>query len=188
MYIGRFLVIGGDFCGYCVCSRSFPDRCVVQRGDRISIELRPDAEHTDNPYVAYNCVRREGDWVVIGNGDHVDLIAEEFVEGGDPNGALKSGLEEMGYERDEYNTPRIAGIVGEKSFIGIVKVEGIVVSEVKNPMLVATYGKNSPEIVDCRPDTAGEVIEFMYGNGFENAICAVGMKKGNPIEFCLDNR
>jgi IMP cyclohydrolase len=93
-----------------------------------------------------------------------------------------------GYEKDEYNTPRIAGIVGSESFIGIIRRDGIEVQEVRDAMFVSTYDKNSPERLDFEAQSAREIIDEMYGMGFENPICSVGIKKGELVEFSLDNK
>ena len=188
MYVGRFIIIGMNFGGYCVCSRSFPDRCVVKRGECLSIELTPKAQETKNPYVAYDCARVEGDCVVIGNGDHVDRIVEKLMLEINPIDALTEGLVLSGYERDEYDTPRIAGIVGKESFIGIIRKDGIEVQGVREPMFVSTYEKNSPEVFDFKPQTGRDVIDQMYGMGFEHSICAFGMVKKELVEFSLDNK
>ena len=188
MYVGRFIVVGENFGGYCVCSRSFPDRYVVERQECLSIELKPEAQKTENPYVAYNCARVEGDYVVIGNGDHVDQIVERLVLGENSKDALTKGLVVSGYEKDEYDTPRIAGIVGKESFIGIIRKDGLDVREVIEPMFVSTYEKNSPEEFNFKPQSGREVIDRMYGMGFEHSICAFGMVKGKFVEFSLDNK
>ena len=67
------------FGGYCVCSRSFPNRCVVKRDNCLSIEFITGAKEVKNPYATYNCARVEGNFVVIGNGNHVDRIVEQLV-------------------------------------------------------------------------------------------------------------
>ncbi len=188
MYVGRFIVVGENFGGYCVCSRSFPDRCVVKREECLSIELKPEAQETENPYVAYNCARVEGDCVVIGNGDHVDQIVEKLVLKRNSEDALTEGLVVSGYEKDEYDTPRIAGIVGKESFIGIIRRDGIEVQKVREPMFVSTYEKNSPEVFNFKPQSGREVIDRMYGMGFEHSICAFGVVKGEVVEFSLDNK
>ena len=188
MYVGRFIVVGKDFGGYCVCSRSFPNRRVVKRDNCLSIEFMEETKEVKNPYVAYNCARVEGDFVVIGNGDHVDRIVEQLVLKINPKDALTKGLVVSGYEKDEYNTPRIAGIIGEESFIGVIRKNGIEVQKVGDVMFVSTYDKNSPERLDFEAQSAREVIDEMYGMGFEHPICAVGVKKGELVEFSLDNK
>ena len=188
MYVGRFVVVGKNFGGYCVCSRSFPNRCVVKRDNCLSIEFIAGAKEVKNPYVTYNCARVEGNFVVIGNGNHVDRIVEQLVLKINPKDALTKGLVVSGYEKDDHNTPRIAGIVGDESFIGIIRKDGMEVQEVKDVMFVSTYDKNSPERLDFEVQSAREVIDEMYGMGFEYPICAMGVKRGELVEFSLDNK
>ena len=186
--MGRFVVIGKNFGGYCVCSRSFPNRRVIKRDNCLSIEFIAGAKEVKNPYVTYNCARVEGDFVVIGNGNHVDRIVEQLVLKVNPKDALTEGLVVSRYEKDDHNTPRIAGIVGGESFIGIIRKDGIEVQEVKEVMFVSTYDKNSPERLDFEVQSAREVIDEMYGMGFEYPICAMGVKRGELVEFSLDNK
>jgi IMP cyclohydrolase len=83
-----------------------------------------------NPYIAYNCIRRSKNGVVVSNGSHTDPIYALLEQGVSPKVALAQVLEEMGYEKDDYNTPRIAGIVTEAAgFLGIVRADGLEVSE-----------------------------------------------------------
>ena len=130
----------------------------------------------------------EGDFVVIGNGNHVDRIVEQLVLKVNPKDALTEALVVSRYEKDDHNTPRIAGIVGGESFIGIIRKDGIEVQEVKEVMFVSTYDKNSPERLDFEVQSAREVIDEMYGMGFEYPICAMGVKRGELVEFSLDNK
>ena len=118
MYVGRFIVVGENFGGYCVCSRSFPDRCVVERQECLSIELKPEAQETENPYVAYNCARVEGDCVVIGNGDHVDQIVEQLVLKRNSKDALTEGLVVSGYERMNTTPQGLQGLWGKNRSSG----------------------------------------------------------------------
>ncbi|MDX1745838.1 MAG: IMP cyclohydrolase, partial [Halobacteriales archaeon] len=79
MYVGRFVVVGPGIGAYRVSSRSFPDRRVVARdGSTLVVEPTPDAAPTDNPYVSYHCARAVDGRAVLGNGSHVDPIAEKL--------------------------------------------------------------------------------------------------------------
>jgi len=78
MYVGRFVVVGPEVAAYRVSSRSFPNRRVVEREDALTVAPTPDAPETDNPYVSYNCYREAAGHAVVGNGSHVDPIAEKL--------------------------------------------------------------------------------------------------------------
>ena len=99
------------FVAYRVSSRSFPNR--VARITEIGVAIQPlDPEDMKkNPYIAYTCIRVSKNGVVVSNGSHTDPIFEKLEARVAPDLALQQVLTEMGYERDEYNTPRIAGIV-----------------------------------------------------------------------------
>ncbi|SFR32402.1 IMP cyclohydrolase [Halogeometricum limi] len=177
MYVGRFIVIGPDFGAYRVSSRSFPNRRVVERDGTLTVSPTPDAPETDNPYISYNCVREGGDGVVVGNGSHVDPIAEKLDLGYPARDALAESLLAMDYEKDDYDTPRIAGVVGEQSYIGIVRKDALLVRPVEDdPMLVATYEQADPGAVTF--DGSGspaEIAERAYEMEYEHAVCAAGV-------------
>ncbi|QIB76309.1 IMP cyclohydrolase [Halogeometricum borinquense] len=177
MYVGRFIVIGPDFGAYRVSSRSFPNRQVVERDGTLTVAPTPDAPETDNPYISYNCVREGGDSVVVGNGSHVDPIAEKLDLGYPARDALAESLLAMDYEKDDYDTPRIAGVVGEDSYIGIVRRDALLVRPVtENPMLVATYEEDDPAVVVFDGDgSPAELAERAYKMDYEHAVCAAGV-------------
>ncbi|ADQ65831.1 IMP cyclohydrolase [Halogeometricum borinquense DSM 11551] len=177
MYVGRFIVIGPDFGAYRVSSRSFPNRQVVERDGTLTVAPTPDAPETDNPYISYNCVREGGDSVVVGNGSHVDPIAEKLDLGYPARDALAESLLAMDYEKDDYDTPRIAGVVGEESYIGIVRRDALLVRPVtENPMLVATYEEDDPAVVVFDGDgSPAELAERAYEMDYEHAVCAAGV-------------
>jgi hypothetical protein len=52
-----------------------------------------------------------GTTVIASNGSHTDPIAEKIAAGMTPRDALVLALMTMDYEKDDYNTPRIAGVV-----------------------------------------------------------------------------
>ncbi|WP_049902321.1 IMP cyclohydrolase [Halococcus agarilyticus] len=177
MYVGRFVVIGPEVGAYRVSSRSFPDRRIVDRDGTLTVVPTAEADETDNPYVSYNCVRPTDRGAVVGNGSHVDPIAEKLARGYPPRDALCLSLLALDFEKDDYDTPRIAGIVGrggansrssdetddrssagaaeEASYIGIVRRDGITVERVTEPTLVATYEKDRPELVAFDAADAG---------------------------------
>lgn len=181
MYIGRFVVVGPGIGAYRVSSRSFPNRRVVDRGATLTVGPTPDAPETDNPYISYNCARAvetPGDeaLAVVGNGSHVDPVAEKLERGYPARDALASPLLALDFEKDDYDTPRIAGVVGaETATIGTVRRDALLVQEVDEPTLVATYEKDAPEPFAVDADTADEAAAAVLGADFEHPVCAAGV-------------
>ena len=185
MYVGRFVVIGPETGAYRVSSRSFPNRRALDRDGTITVGPTEDAPETDNPYSSYNCVQPTDNGVVLGNGSHVDPIAEKLDLGYPARDALAEPLLALDFEKDDYDTPRIAGIVGcddattsgdgQSAFIGTVRRDALLVEEVDGPTLVATYERDSPEpfVLDAT-DAAGAARE-VYDHDFEHAVCAAGV-------------
>jgi hypothetical protein len=114
MYIGRFVIVGrtltGEwYVGYRVSSRSFPNRYILPLEDRAVVLPTEAAPSSDNPYITYNCLRKFNDQVlVVANGSHVDPIIDKVQLGYGLRDAMALSLLALDYERDKYNTPRIA--------------------------------------------------------------------------------
>ena len=126
MYVGRIVIVGRSqgrsFVAYRVSSRSFPNRRAEVRGKSILVSPLDPADLARNPYIAYNCIRVAGDVAVVSNGTHTDMILERIQDGQRPIDALAISLVAYGYERDELDTPRIAGAVrGDRGWLGIAK-------------------------------------------------------------------
>ena len=195
MYVGRLLLIGPDAAAYRVSSRSFPNRKIVGRNGALTVIPTADAEATENPYVSYNCVRvvePEGDeataMAAIGNGTHVDAVAEKLGLGYPARDALALSLLAYDFEKDDYDTPRIAGVLGSESFVGIVRRDAVVVERVEEPTLVATYEKSSPEGIDLELAGAAEAARTAYDLDFEHAICAAGVTRtAERIDVAIEN-
>jgi len=180
MYVGRLLVVGPGVGAYRVSSRSFPNRRIAERPDgRLTVVPTGDAPETDNPYVSYNCLRTVGDppanRAVLGNGSHVDPIAEKLDLGYPPRDALAESLLALDYEKDDYDTPRIAGVVGPESHVGIVRRDALLVERVEEPTLVATYEKDAPEPFAFDPADASVAAATAYDLAFEHPVCAAGV-------------
>jgi IMP cyclohydrolase len=177
MYVGRFIVVGPGIAAYRVSSRSFPNRQVVEREDALTVGPTPDAPETDNPYISYNCTREtESGQVVVGNGSQVDPVTEKLDLGYPARDALVESLLALDYEKDDYDTPRIAGVVGsDEATIGIVRKDAVLVEQVDEPTLVATYEENRPRAFDFTATTAEDAAREAYDLDFEHAVCAAGV-------------
>ncbi|WP_254536700.1 IMP cyclohydrolase [Halomarina litorea] len=192
MYVGRFVVVGPGIGAYRVSSRSFPNRQVVARGETLTVAPTPDAPPSDNPYIAYNCLRpveRAGEpLAVVGNGSHVDPIAEKLEMGYPARDALATALLALDFEKDDYDTPRVAGVVGrETAHVGTVRRDALVVREVAEPTIVATYETDDPETFALDATTAAEAARTVYTHDFEHAVCAAGVTVDDDVETAIVN-
>ena len=190
MYVGRFVVVAPDRAAYRVSSRSFPNRRIVARegGTTLTVGPTDDAPETDNPYIAYNCVRDVDGAVVVGNGSHVDPITEKLRLGYPARDALAESLLALDYEKDDYDTPRIAGIVGEDSYIGTVRKDALLVEQVDQPTLVATYEEDSPTPFDLNGETPDAIASEVYDHAFEHAVCAAGVvREEDGLSTAIEN-
>jgi IMP cyclohydrolase len=189
MYVGRFIVIGPEVGAYRVSSRSFPNRQVVDRDGTLTVAPTPDAPETDNPYISYNCVRDVDGKAVVGNGSQVDPITEKLGLGYPARDALAESLLALDYEKDDYDTPRIAGVVDtDEAYIGIVRKDAILVKEVDEPTLVATYEEDTPRAFAFEAETAAEAAQEAYEQSFEHAVCAAGVRvTDSGVETAIEN-
>ena len=186
MYVGRIVVVGKSerpCVAYRVSSRSFPNRVARITAEGIAIQPLDPLEIEKNPYIAYNCIRVSRNGVVVSNGSHTDPIHLELESGTPPEDAIRKVLDEMGYERDQYNTPRIAGIVTpDRGWLGIVRDDGLEVAGFplrdKSCRVICTYELNRIEDLDhpfcalTAPDAARFVIEGGFFNTLEQPICS----------------
>jgi IMP cyclohydrolase len=176
MYVGRFIVVAPGIGAYRVSSRSFPNREITDRNGMLTVGPTADAPETDNPYIAYNCLRTVEGRAVIGNGSHVDPIAEKLELGYPARDALAEPLLALDYEKDDYDTPRIAGIIGSNNaYIGTVRHDALLVQAINEPTIVATYERDSPEPFAFDVGTATEAAHTVYDHAFEHPVCAAGV-------------
>jgi IMP cyclohydrolase len=177
MYLGRFVVVGPGIAAYRVSSRSFPNRRVRERDGTLTVGPTEEAPETDNPYIAYNCVRPAdhpaGPMVVVGNGSHVDPIAEKIELGYPARDALALALLALDFEKDDYDTPRVAGVASPASaYVATVRRDAVHVEAVAEPTLVATYERDRPEAFDLAAETADAAARELYDLEFEHPVCA----------------
>jgi len=188
MYVGRFIVVGPGIGAYRVSSRSFPNRRIVEREGSLTVAPTPDAPETDNPYVSYNCVRESEGRAVLGNGSHVDPVAEKLDMGYPARDALATALLSLDYEKDDYDTPRIAGVVAaETATVGIVRRDALVVEEVSEPTLVATYEEDDPRAFEFAATDADAAAREAYEQDFEHAVCAAGVAVDDRVTTAVVN-
>ncbi|ELY65582.1 IMP cyclohydrolase [Natrinema versiforme] len=194
MYVGRFVVVGPEGGAYRVSSRSFPNRKLTARDEALTVGPTEDAPETDNPYVSYNCLRvvetPTGETAAFGNGSHVDPIAEKLELGYPARDALAESLLALDYEKDDYDTPRIAATIGGdgEALIGTVRKDALLVETVDEPTLVATYEKDAPEAIEFEAETAAEAASEAYDLEFEHAVCAAGVARTEDgFETAIEN-
>ncbi|AGN02122.1 IMP cyclohydrolase [Salinarchaeum sp. Harcht-Bsk1] len=195
MYVGRFVVVGPDVAAYRVSSRSFPNREIRDRDGTLTVGPTDDAPPTDNPYVEYNCLRttdagpRDGAAAVLGNGSQVDPILEKIELGYPARDALAESLLALDYEKDDYDTPRLAGVLDEDgAHVGIVRKDAVLVKRVEEPTLVATYERDAPGPVEFEASAAAEAAAEAYDFDFEHAVCAAGVaRSGDGFETAIEN-
>lgn len=191
MYLGRFVVVAPDVAAYRVSSRSFPNREIRDRDGTLTVGPTPDAPDTENPYVEYNCLRRteDGTTAVLGNGSHVDPIVEKLGMGYPPRDALATALLALDYEKDDYDTPRLAGVLGhDRVWIGIVRADALLVQPVDEPTIVSTYEKQTPEPIEFPATEADTAATAAYDLEFEHPICAAGLARTETgFETAIEN-
>lgn len=187
MYVGRIVAVGRvrgrSFVAYRVSSRSFPNRLAEVRNKSILVSPKDPADLARNPYIAYNCIRVAGDVAVVANGTQADMILEKIEDGQKPGDAIALSLVAYGYERDELDTPRIAGAVRRnKAWLGIAKRDEFQVREFElaetGAFLVATYEKTDFESVSFAGKNAGEIAHQAYDLDFERPVCAAAAMAG----------
>ena len=180
MYLGRFVVVAPDRAAYRVSSRSFPNRRVVARDGTLTVAPTDDAPETDNPYISYNCLRTtdDGAYAVVGNGTQVDPVTEKLELGYPARDALVEPLLALDYEKDDYDTPRVAGVVGpDESYVGVVRRDALLVHAVEEPTLVATYEKDRPEPASIEADDPAAMAREVYDLDYEHPVCAAAVAR-----------
>jgi IMP cyclohydrolase len=175
MYLGRILAVGstkiGKFVAYRVSSRSFPNRMVKVFDERAVIVPKEGHEKDvfKNPYIAYNCIRIVNDIAIVSNGSHTDVIAEKISSGMNIRDSIALALLTMDYEKDDFNTPRIAGATTLKgdSYIGIVTKNDLIVEKVRDneACYISTYEHTKPNYVEFICTDAEDAAQFIYDGG-----------------------
>lgn len=186
MYLGRIISAGiteggKPYVAYRVSSRSFPNRQVKSLETEAAIIPKEGFEKDifKNTYIAYNCLKIVNDIAIISNGSQTDPIADKIALGMNIRDALAYSLITMDYEKDEYNTPRIAAVASkEEVYIGIVTDSKVLVEKIDDgeAMLISTYEKNTPEKVKFQAENSEDACQFIFNQGafaeFEHPVCS----------------
>ena len=181
MYVGRIVVVGRaqgrSFVAYRVSSRSFPNRRAEVHQKSITVLPLDPADLARNPYISYNCIRVMDDVAVVSNGTHTDMITERIEDGQSPGDAMALSLLAFGHERDELDTPRIAGAVrGNRAWLGIASKDELRVKRFRldedGALMVATYEKTDFEEISIPGEDAAGFARKAYDLSFERPVCA----------------
>ncbi len=194
MYLGRIVSAGMNkegkaFIAYRVSSRSFPNRMAKSFTDKAAI-IPKEGYETDifeNAYIAYNCVKIVGDVAIVSNGSHTDVIADKIAVGMNIKDAMALSLLAMDYEKDDYNTPRIAAAITSSTdkdnyegYIGIVTDGKVLVEKIEygKAVFISTYECQSPEEVDFVAIDSKSTAKLILDEGefekFTNPVASVG--------------
>ena len=98
--------------------------------------------------------------------------------------AMAYSLITLDYEKDDYNTPRIAAVVkgsadSYEAYIGIVTDSKVLVEKIEDgkAQFISTYEKNTPEDVVFAAETPDDACKFIFDEGafaeFENPVSSV---------------
>lgn len=186
MYVGRIVAVGKTdrpFAAYRVSSRSFPNRVARVTNAGVAIQPLDPEDIKKNPYIAYNCIRVSANGVVVSNGSHTDPIFELIEDGTTPDVALQKVLIEMGYEKDDFNTPRIAGVVTDTvGFIATIRADGLEIAsfdlEENSCHVVCTYemdrieSKGHPFVAESADEAARYIIDGGIFKDLEQPVCS----------------
>ncbi len=181
MYTGRILSTGMNtdgkpFIAYRVSSRSFPNRKCLKYENRAAIVPIEGFEKDiyKNAYIAYNSIRIVDDIAIVSNGSQTDVIADKIAIGMNIRDALAYSLLTMDYEKDDYNTPRIAAVAKSTGnedesgcYIGIVNDKKILVEEVPygKAAFISTYGSQVPDLVEFEAKDSTSAAKFIFDEG-----------------------
>lgn len=194
MYLGRIVSVGMNsekkpFIAYRVSSRSFPNRMAKSFEDKAAI-IPKEGYETDifeNAYIAYNCVKIVKDVAIVSNGSHTDVIADKIAVGMNIKDAMALSLLAMDYEKDDYNTPRIAAAITSttdensyEAYIGIVTDGKVLVEKLEygKAAFISTYECQSPEEVEFTAKDSASAAKLILDEGefekFTNPVASIG--------------
>ncbi|ENN96054.1 IMP cyclohydrolase [Methanocaldococcus villosus KIN24-T80] len=200
MYIGRFLVAGktkngAPFIAYRVSSTSFPNRIAKINGNTVAIIPKDLNDIFKNPYICYNCIKVVNNTVVASNGSHTDFIAEKLSYG--KRDALATVLLAMDYEKDNYKTPRIAGILDrEECYLAYIKDDELRVKKVYlkdgKGYYLGVYNSceiNEKQVIEIEGESAEEIAKYLLEyEEFEYPVASAVALIKEKIELAVANK
>lgn len=136
-------------------SSSSRDRRIRPEGESLTV-IPADPELEADPLRHYRCVRRSGDRLVIGNGDHVDVLVDGLANGLPLDQVVKA----VDPEPDPpIFTPRIALVLdGEPTFVAVKRsgseVERVVIDAGFQPAtatVICTYNGTAKDPLGSAP-------------------------------------
>ena len=199
MYVGRIVAVGRSdkksWVGYRVSSRSFPNRTAEVLGSSIMVSPKNPQDLAKNPYIAYNCIRTNGNAAIVANGTQADTVIEKMEDGFPPLDAIAFTLLAYSYERDDLDTPRLAGAIrGSRAWLGIAMKGEFRVKEFTlkdgDAFMVATYEKTGFERLSMSGHDASEVAKAAFDLPFEKPVCAASAMqadRGSGFELAVFN-
>lgn len=193
MYLGRILSLGMNvdgkpFVAYRLSSRHFPNREAKVFGQEAAIVPKEGFEKDifENPYITYNCIRIVNDLAIVSNGSQTDVIADKLALGMNIRDSLAYSLLTMDYEKDDYHTPRIAGVVKNttdedkyEAYVGIVTDSKIRVEKLEygKAAYISVYEHQEPHMVEYDAFTSKEAAQYIFNQGvfadFEHPVSSV---------------
>lgn len=194
MYVGRIVGVGRTRRGelvaaYRVSSRSYPNRNAERTGQAVKIVARPGSADavSDSPYISYECLLWNERFSVVSNGTHTLPIYERLKAGNDPRDAIVSVLNGLDREFDQYDTPRICGLIDRaenRLWLGSVTAVSLAVMPVEvaegQIAYITTYEFPLPQSgqvdTDFKEVNAIEICRYITASSifstFEKPICA----------------
>jgi len=150
-----------------------------------------------NPYIMYNALKVVGKYVVATNGSHTDVIGDKIEMGFPVRDALIYSLAVMDYERDEYKTPRIAGILYKGGgYLGYVSEKDMRVCKVSLKDGIGYYlgtyeacniseNQKIPVVGESPKEICRYILEYKE---FEHPVCcATALIDGEEIKIDVLN-
>jgi IMP cyclohydrolase len=123
---------------------------------------------------------------IVSNGSHTDVIADKIAVGMNIKDAMALSLLAMDYEKDDYNTPRIAGAITStdnedsyEAYIGIVTDGKVLVEKLDygKAAFISTYECQSPEDVEFTALDSVSAAKLILNEGefekFTNPVTSV---------------
>ena len=111
---------------------------------------------------------------IVSNGSHTDVIADKIALGMNIKDAIAYSLLTMDYEKDDYNTPRIAAVVTSTNkkeeygcYVGIANDKKLLVEEVPfgDAVFISTYGSQVHDKVNFEAKTSEEASKYIFDEG-----------------------